>query len=486
MLYRFRHSASTIERQQIKWLAVGLSTMVIGGMLYYGIQVAQNLYIFLSGNIYIFDRSAIQLVLIILVPAYCVTITVMTFRVWQIDVLMSRTLVTFSLTAVLLALYFLSVFMISTVFQSDSSTLPSLVAAGVVVIAFQPLRVWLGKQANRLIFGQRDDPLSILNALSRQLELSLATESILSTITATTADALRLPYVAIEIREGEKAKVKASAGQIVGEVFRLPLIYQAEVIGNLVVSPRGSGERLNSADWIVLQNVAKQMSVTVHGVRATTYLIESRQKIVTTREEERRRLRRDLHDGLGPAFASLAAQADIARTVLATNPARTTELLQEIAERSRASLTAMRQLVYALRPPALDEIGLAAVLRQQAEQIALPPLEVQFALPEPLPPLPAALEVAIYFIVCEALTNAARYAQARRITVSLTMGTHVRLEIADDGVGMPDTARTGVGLNAMYERAAELGGWCVVQSAQGQGTTIKVTIPPFYEEDLNE
>src|SRR5205823_1622430 len=185
----------------------------------------------------------------------------------------------------------------------------------------------------------------------------------------------------------------------------------------------------------------------------------SRERLVTTREEERRRLRRDLHDGLGPVLGALTLKLDAARNLLATNPEAVDKLLLDLKAQSQSAIADVRRLVYELRPPALDDLGLASALREYASQCgSLSGLSIAVEIPETLPVLPAAVEVATYRIVQEGLNNTVRHARAGNCLVRVTIDGTLDVEISDDGEGMPPDRRAGLRLVSMRARAAELGG----------------------------
>jgi signal transduction histidine kinase len=219
--------------------------------------------------------------------------------------------------------------------------------------------------------------------------------------------------------------------------------------------------------------------VAVHAVRLTSDLQHSRERLVSTREEERRRLRRDLHDGLGAQLAGLNIQAGTLRRLIPRDPDAADDLVVELREELRSAISDIRRLVYDLRPPALDDLGLIEALRRLAERYGSEDeqLSVLVEAPEDLPNLPAAVEVAVYRIVQEALTNVVRHARAKSCVVRLAVNEDVALEIVDDGVGIPAERSAGVGLSSMRERASELGGSCVVQSVPKGGTQVLVRLP---------
>jgi signal transduction histidine kinase len=337
-------------------------------------------------------------------------------------------------------------------------------------VLFQPLRGWLQRAVNRLIYGERDTPYAALTRLGRQLEGTLAPETLLTTITATIQSTLRLPSVTIALHD------RASAAPTPGE-RAFPLSYGGETLGELRVAPRPGEAALSPADVRLLDDLARQAGVAVHAARTTAALQRAREQLVTAREEERRRLRRDLHDGLGPALASQALTIDTACLLLEREPHTAAALLCEVKAQAQAAIAEIRRVAYGLRPPALDDLGLLGALREHAGRYIESGLAVEVAAAEPLPPLPAAVEAAAYLIVLEALTNVARHAQARHCAIALAVGDSLTLTIRDDGVGMPPTRNAGVGLSSMCERAEELGGALEITTAVGGGTTIQARLP---------
>jgi signal transduction histidine kinase len=207
-------------------------------------------------------------------------------------------------------------------------------------------------------------------------------------------------------------------------------------------------------------------------------LQRARQQIVSSREEERRRLRRDLHDGLGPSLAATLLKIGSARALLANRPETTDQLLAEMENDIEMTLADVRRIVYDLRPPALDQFGLVGALRAYAETCEGSTLTVRLDVPEPLPPLPAAVEVAAYHIGREGLTNVVRHAGARRCTLRLWVENgRLQLSLHDNGQGFASNTRAGVGLAAMRERAAELGGTCTIVAKEGKGAEITAVLP---------
>jgi signal transduction histidine kinase len=317
---------------------------------------------------------------------------------------------------------------------------------------------------------------------------------VLQTIVDTVAQALKLPYAAIRLERDGEFVTAAEHGTPTGDVVVRPLTYQSERVGQLLLAPRAPGEEFTPSDWRLLNDLALQAGVAVYDARLTADLQRSRQRLITAREEERRRLRRNLHDGLAPTLASLAHKHDAARDLLVEDPVAADALLNELKAKTRETISDIRRLVYDLRPPALDQLGLISAIREQAANHGLRTEErtnntngITFSIeaPEHLPPLPAAVEVAAYRIAQEALTNVARHAQAARTcSARLSLDNdELRLEIVDDGAGLPTDCRAGVGLISMRERAAELGGTCVVVPALSGGTRVTAHLPLSNSEE---
>lgn len=465
---RYRKMYTASERQQSKWLIYGFSVPVL-------LLCCSSLLSAIGAIDGIHPLVDHTLVVMIYLPiGVAIGIAILRYQLWDIDVIINRTLVYGVLTAMLIGVYALVAGALGLLVQDEGNFAVSLLSAGVIAVLFQPLRHAIQRTFNHLMFGQRDEPLAVMVELGKSLEVILSPDTALEHLVETTARSLKLPYVALECGE---CPDRVSFGKLNGTAERLPLIYQAQIVGYLLAAPRSPGEDLNAADQLVLENVARQASNVVYASRLARDLQQSRQQIVTAREEERRRLRRDLHDGLGPELATLTLQAEAARDWLDTDPERSKALLEEIIGGTQSALADIRRVVYALRPPALDDLGLIPAIREQAAQYSSGDLQIEVEAPEGLSHLSAAVEVAVYQIVREALTNVQRHAQAHTCLVCLRANGKVDIEIRDDGVGIPVSRRAGVGLNSIHERAAELGGTCVIESQLGAGTQINVSLP---------
>jgi signal transduction histidine kinase len=381
---------------------------------------------------------------------------------------LSRTLLYGALTVVVVAVYLAASTLLGRLFAGD---VPAVVAAGLAALAVLPLRDLLQRRVSRLVFGLRDDPVAAFGLLGLRLDAAAAPEDVLPAVVRTVGESLRLRCVSIEISGAEMARW----GQAVdGARLELDLPFAGESIGRLTVQARDPGEPFSAADRSLLESLARQVSVAARAVALTQALQASRERLVATLEEERRRLRRDLHDGLGPTLAGLALGIDTVRRGLPDgSPAGTEDLLVALREEAERAVADIRRIAYNLRPPVLDEMGLVGAIRDHATRVS----GVTVLVPAPLPPLPAAVEVAAYRIAVEAMTNASRHAPGAAIEVSLSVNGHLELLVADAGAGLPPGFRAGVGLRSMRERAAELGGECVLNPRDPHGTVVRASLP---------
>jgi signal transduction histidine kinase len=247
----------------------------------------------------------------------------------------------------------------------------------------------------------------------------------------------------------------------------------------LILAPRGAGESFSPADMKLINIIAQQAGVAAYTVRLNNDLQKSRERLVTAQEEERRRLRRDLHDGVGPTLASLSQRIETAADLVNSDPQASVELLKELKSQVKNTLAGIRRLVYALRPPILDEFGLVTAIREHVAPYTGPNgLQITFDVTEPMPPLPAAVEVAAYRIALESFTNIINHAQANTCHIMIKAESNsLLLTISDNGRGISPNNRAGVGLTSMRERAAELGGEFVVENNSTSGTLVKARLP---------
>jgi signal transduction histidine kinase len=415
-------------------------------------------------------------------------IAVTRYRLWDIDVVVNRTLVYGALTTSVVAVYALVVGAMGALFHTRVGWPITLIATGLVAVLFQPLRERLQRSVNRLLYGDRDEPFEVLARLGQRLEDTFAPELVLPTMVETIAQTLKLRYVAIGQQRGSEQQITESYGKPSPRTESYPLTYQGAVIGHRLVARRSGDEPFTEAEDRLLLNIARQAGAAVHALQLAADLHRARREVVSGREEERRRLRRDLHDGLGPSLAAQLLKLGSARALLTSQPEVADRLLDEMEADIASTLAELRRIVYDLRPPALDQLGLAGALRAYGAACesgevgdTSGSLTVRVEIGEPLPPLPAAVEVAVYHIAREALTNVVRHAGARNCSLRLSVDGgqdgRICMQIEDDGLGFAGRHNAGVGLTSMQERAAELGGTCTITSEAKAGTRVTALLP---------
>jgi signal transduction histidine kinase len=478
-VYRYRRTSTLDQRQQTKWVLLGLCAMPI----YLAVFLPLDRLLGTSSDRagYALLSLHAELIAIVLIPL-AIGFSILRYRLWNIDVILKRTIVYGALTVIIAGLYVFVVGIVGALFDASHNLILSIIATGLAAALFQPLRQRLQRGVNRLLYGERDDPATVLSRLGQRLEVTLAPEAVLPAIVETVAQALKSPYAAIALKRADDFEIMAAQGQPdrAGNPIELPLRYQTEMIGQLIVALRAPGESYSAADRRLLDNLAHQAGIAVHNVRLTADLQRSRERLVTAREEERRRLRRDLHDGLGPTLASQTFRIDAALDLLDADPAAARSALIDLKTQMQATVADIRRLVYELRPPALDELGLVSALREHVMRFggSANGLHIAVEAPTPgLPPLSAAVEVAAYRIALEAVTNVVRHAHAQHCTVRFSTDTALCIDIHDDGIGLPPDLRAGIGITSMRERAEELGGTCVIESQANQGTQVSARLP---------
>ncbi len=460
LVIRYRRGGDA-ERRQLLWLL--LAVMIV--LPYAGVVWG------------IFDAGPILGLLVIpLIPA-AVTIAILRYRLLDIRLVVSRTLLYGVLTAAAAGVYIGLVAVLDVLVRTRVNLGSAIAASIVIAIGFNPARIALQRVIDRALYGDRGDPVRAVSLVGERLAGTGA--SGLPGVLEALCDSLRLPFAAVRFGPAEAA-AHGTAPEL---LHSIGLRYDEVRIGELIVGLRAGQRRLGAPDLAVLELLAGPLALALHATALSAALQDSRLSIVATREEERRRLRRDLHDGLGPALTGIAFKADAARNTLAGDPERAGELLGQLRADTTAAIDDIRRLVYGLRPPALDDLGLIGSLRQQCARLAQRAdggrVAVELDAPDDLPPLPAAVEVAAYRIVTEAMTNAARHSDATRITVRLALpdGAGLLIEVSDDGTGPGSSWQAGLGLVSMRERAAELGGSCEAGPTPGGGGRVTAALP---------
>jgi signal transduction histidine kinase len=401
-------------------------------------------------------------------------------RLFDIEVIVNRTLVYGGVTLTIAAIYTAAVLALGAAVPQGAGFPAQLLATGLAAIAALPVRDRLQRSVNRLMYGDRDEPYRALARLGQRLESTIEPLAIPSAIVENVAEALRLPYVALEIGPPDAVELTASHGSPVATAREISLTYGAETVGRLLLAPRAPGEAFSASDLRLLEDLARSAGAAVHSVRLTLDIVRARERTVAAREEERRRIRRDLHDGLGPSLAAIGMRVELAAELAASDPHAAQDTLTQLNTEVRGAISEIRRLVEGLRPPSLDERGLVGAIQAQADRLGPQPSFSVMA-KDSLPELPAAVEVAAYRIAVEAMTNAARHAHAHdcRVVIRLTDDgrRELRLEVSDDGDGLPADARPGIGLTSMHERAVEVGGSLEIARGSAGGTTVTARLP---------
>ncbi len=433
LVVRYR-SGDDALRQQLLWLLGAAATVL----------VAVTPWALVSGT---------PIVVLFAIPLLPIAIAVAIVRHGLLDVrvVLARGLSYALLSALVLAGYVLLVLALSGV-----------VSALVVALLAFPLRARLQQVAERIVYGDRD-PFDLASRVGERL---VDLPGSLAEIRV----ALQLTYVGISLGD----ETVASAGDRPVHVENRPLRDGAE----LVVGPRSGESSLGRRDEKVLDLLSGPLAVALHATLVSRDLQQSRERLVAAREEERRRLRRDLHDGLGPLLTGVALAADAAANLAERDPGRTRDLLTGVRTDIRTAIGEVRRAVEDLRPPALAELGLAGALQARAAQTVRradgTPLAVTVDAVFDME-LPAAIEVAAYRIATEALNNAVRHSGATTVRLRLRATDDLVVEVVDDG-DPGDEWHAGVGITAMRERAAELGGACEVGPSP-EGGAVRARLP---------
>jgi signal transduction histidine kinase len=447
--------ADGAERRQLGWVA-------------YAVVVAVTLVAF-APDVWVN-------VAILLVPAG-IAVAALRYRLYDLDLLVNRTLVAGVLLGLAALAYVAVVAWVGSLVGTSGGVTPFL-AAFAVALAFHPARIRVQRWVDRLFFGRRLDPLALLRDLDTTLREAPSPRVALEAAVRVMRSGLRLPGAAVEVRLPSGEVVRVEDGAVGGDATAVPLELHDDRVGTLLLAPRSPREPVRGTDLRAVTTLVGPLASAAYAVRLSGDLEESRRRLLEAREEERRRLRRDLHDGLGPQLAGVVMGLDVVGSALGRGDLdRATDLARAATERAREAVEDVRRLAHGLRPPVLDDLGLVGALRSAGPIAAPGGPHVEVCADGDLGDLPAAVEVAAYRIALEAVTNAVRHAGASRIEVRLVAGTDALVvEVSDDGAGLSTDARPGVGLASMRERAAEVGGWCSI-TTQTPGTRVVAHLP---------
>ncbi|WP_310742071.1 sensor histidine kinase [Microbispora sp. H13382] len=488
-------TGDTVRRRQIGWLLYATAANLIVEVWWH--------------------QSPLSLVTSAAVPV-AIAVAVTHYRLYDIDTLVSRTVVVTGVLASVTAIYF-GVGVLWGVFVSEYGQIQGLVAALFAGAFIQPLRRRLRRLLDRVFYGPVGDPEALKQRLTREVHAADPVTA-LASVAAAVRQGLAVRGVAVEVYDGRPRYVESGC---VDAARVVPLVWHGEDVGRLLIGAPGPRRFPAAHNDRLISAVTPYVADIAHAVRLSADLQRSRERILSAREEERRRLRRDLHDGLGQALAAMAMTITMARRTLRTSPQQAERILLDLRTAMDGVAGEIRELVYGLRPPVLDQLALEGAVRALAAEAMgggagsdTPPgpraarvsgsdgaitdratavavadgdergragghaPRITVSVSGDLTDLPAAAEVAVYRIVQEALTNVLRHANATTVSVTLHNGAGtLTLRVRDDGVGLPESPRGGVGLASMRERAAEVGGFCLISSPPGGGALIEVSLP---------
>ncbi|MGD8188931.1 sensor histidine kinase [Brevibacillus ginsengisoli] len=496
-IYRYRKKSLPDQRQQTKWIVFGMSVGLLGFIGTSSLFIPE--FYHWGAIAYVYLNLVLELFLLII--PLTLTLAIVRLRLWDIDPLVNRTLVYGALSLCIVVVYTLTVLYLSRLFKTEDNFWIYLLATSLVAVLFAPLKERLQRMVNRIMKGRHDDPYAVLVELGNHLIKPISPDAMLDVVVQTIQGALRLPYTGISIRVNGQSTLVAAAGESVDELHSFPIIHRGDELGMLLVAPRSAGETFTSEDYKLLDVLLRQSGPIIQNVNMTIgmklladALQESREKLVLAREEERRQIRRNLHDDLAPRLAALALNAAAAEKYVQHDPDTAKELMIDLRKVIRSTVDEIRTMVHDLRPASLDELGLIGALQERMNELAKSTqlsagtggeqvLQFHLQTPDELPPLPAAVEVAAYRIVTELLVNVVRHAQATQCVArfAITSANQLLIEVTDNGKGIvphpKPSGKGGIGLVSIRERAAELGGQCQFERLEVGGTRVTAYLP---------
>jgi signal transduction histidine kinase len=478
VIVRFRRSTGD-ERHQMKWFTFAAAVLVP--------------YFWLGEVILGGDRLAVlrQLVTGLVVAGLPVAtgIAVLRYRLYDIDVVIRKTVVVGLMALFISAVYVGLVVGVGTLVGSGGNALLSAVAAAIVALAFQPVRVRARRLADRLVYGRRATPYEVLSAFAERMGETYASEDVLPRMARMLAEGMGASRAEVWLRSGSELRrassfpegspsttVRVRDGELPpfdGASVAVPVRHQGELLGALVVTKPPS-DPTTPAEEALVADVASQAGLVLRNAALIEDLRRSRQRIVAAQDEERRRLERNLHDGAQQQLVALAVKLRLVESQIPTHPETAVRMTREVGSDVGDALDTLRDLARGIYPPLLADQGLAVALEAQARKTTVP-VTVDA---DGVGRYPQDVEAAVYFSCLEALQNVAKYAEASNATIRLSSRDGLAFEIRDDGRGFDATVTSlGSGLQGIADRVAATGGTLDVRSSPGRGTTIAGRIP---------
>ncbi|MFL5735986.1 MAG: histidine kinase, partial [Actinomycetota bacterium] len=493
LVVRFR-GADPTEREQLRWLVYAAGLLIVGFVIssvYVGV-VGTTAF---STNV----QNAIVSVSFVFIPL-AIGFAVLKYRLYDIDVVINKTVVVGALAAFITAVYVGIVVGIGALVGQGTAKPSiglSIAATAIVAVAFQPVRARVQRFANRLVYGHRATPYEVLSEFSSRMANAYESEDLVPRMARILAEGTGARSATVWLKVGEELRPGAvwpaeerlpdslplSDGEIpsLQATLSLPVHHRGELLGALSLA-KPPGERLTPAEQKLAEDLASGAGLVLRNVRLTDELLArldelraSRQRIVAAQDSERRRIERNIHDGAQQQLVALAVKARLARQLSERDAAKANELLEQMEGELSHALEDLRDLARGIYPPLLADKGLVAALESQATRSSIP-AEVQG---DGIGRYPAETEAAVYFCVLEALQNVAKYAGANRARICVSaVGDELTFEVTDDGAGFdPSSTGYGTGLQGMADRLAALGGSLNVTSAPGDGTTVRGRVP---------
>jgi signal transduction histidine kinase len=475
LFLRFRRAAG-VERQQIKWVAFGLAfafvMIILGDFFFSG-----------SGVL-----AAIVGAAGFLAFPVSIGIAVLRFRLYDLDVVVRKALVA-GVLAVFVGLVYAAAVAVGSLLVGSSDTTLAVIAAVILALAFQPVRIRARRFADRLVYGRRANPYEVLTEFSSRVGGAYATEDIVPRMAQILGEGAGSTTARVWLRVGRELRPEASwpvdgasakpvsidgdaMPRIDGE-YAVPVRDRGELLGALSVTMPASDPMTPTKERLVA-DLASQAGLVLRNVRLVEELRESRRRLVAAQDHERRKLERNIHDGAQQQLVALAVKARLARQLVERDPSRTEDMLGQIEAETQAALDDLRDLARGIYPPLLADKGLGAALGAQARKAPVP-VRVDA---EGVGRFPQDVEAAVYFSCLEALQNVAKYAGATTATIELRHdGSSLVFSVSDDGCGFDPVAASGGGLQGVTDRLAAIGGSFEVASSPGAGTTVTGRIP---------
>jgi signal transduction histidine kinase len=489
---RFRHSQG-VERRQMRWFAYATAASIAVSLVGFLMQIVNsNIGGALSG-------IGFDLGLAVVIPG-TIGLAVMRYGLYDIDVFISRTIVYGSLAVFITAVYVGIAVGIGTLVGSDGkpNLALSIVATAIVAIGFQPVREWVQRVANRLVYGERATPYEVLSQFSERVAESYASDEVLPRMARVLANGTAAELAEVWLRSGVELR-RAAAFPLDTAMPALVLLngaaevsipttdrsvvvrHQGEVLGALTVTKR-RGESLTPIEIKLMDDLAHQAGLVLKNVGLTAdlqaRLIDlraSRQRLVAAQDDERRKLERNLHDGAQQYLVAIKVKLGLVEMLLTKDTSKATTTLQELKGDANEALETLRDLARGIYPPLLADKGLLTAIQAQARKATLP-ITVEA---NDMGRYPQDTEAALYFCILEAMQNVQKYAHASSATVRLQQDRdQLTVEVSDDGRGFDvSTTIRGNGLTNMEDRLDALGGKLQVESALDRGTTLRATVP---------